>query len=163
MAAQPGSRHPRLAVLLYSTATAVYLLDRLTKILAERYLEGRPAIEVIPGVFHLRYITNPGGAFGLFGGLTWLFVLASLVVVGVILVSSRRLPSATSAVALGLVLGGALGNVTDRLIRGPRFSGEVVDFLDFRIWPVFNLADSAIVVGAILLLVTGLRPERAKE
>jgi signal peptidase II len=166
VAAQPSSRPLRsrsLARILYLTAAGAYVLDRVTKILAERYLEGRPAVEIIPGVFDLRFTTNPGGAFGLFGGLTWLFVVASLIVVGVILVASRRLTSAPSAVALGLVLGGALGNVTDRLIRGSGFSGEVVDFLDFHVWPVFNLADSAIVIGAILLLVIGLRPERHGE
>jgi signal peptidase II len=60
-------------------------------------------------------------------------------------------------VALGLVLAGAVGNLTDRLIRGPGFSGEVVDFIDLHVWPVFNLADSAIVVGAAILLLHGLR------
>jgi signal peptidase II len=60
-------------------------------------------------------------------------------------------------VGLGLVLAGAVGNLTDRMIRGPRFSGEVVDFIDLHVWPVFNLADSAIVVGAAILLVHGLR------
>jgi signal peptidase II len=140
----------------------MYVLDRLTKFLAERHLEGRPPIEIIPRVFQLRFTTNPGGAFGLFGRATWLFVGASFVVVVIILIASRRPPSLTGAVALGLVLAGALGNLTDRLLRGPGFSGEVVDFLDFRVWPVFNVADSCIVVGAALLLLTGApgpRPE----
>ena len=150
---------PRLAFLLYSAAALVYALDRVTKILAEQQLSGRPPVEIIPGVVQLRYTTNPGGAFGLFGGAAWLFVLASVVVIVAVVVSSRRLPSALAAVALGFVLGGALGNLTDRIIRGPSFSGEVVDFIDFQVWPVFNLADSAIVVGAALLLVSSFRRE----
>jgi signal peptidase II len=138
----------------------VYVLDRITKVLAERNLQGREPVELVPGVFQLRFTTNPGGAFGLFGGLTWLFVTASIAVVLVIVVVSRKLPSRVTAVALGLILGGALGNLTDRLVRGPGFSGEVVDFLDFLVWPVFNVADSAIVVGALILVVGGIRRDR---
>jgi signal peptidase II len=150
---------PRLVLLLYSAAALVYALDRLTKVLAENYLGGRPPVEIVPGVLELRFTTNPGGAFGLFGGAAWLFVLASVVVVVAVVVSARRLPSALAAVSLGFVLGGALGNLTDRVIRGPGFSGEVVDFIDFQVWPVFNLADSAIVVGAILLFLSSFRRE----
>jgi signal peptidase II len=150
---------PRLALLLYSAAGLVYALDRVTKVLAEQHLSGRPPVEIVPGVVQLRFTTNPGGAFGLFGGAAWLFVLASVVVIVAVVVSSRRLPSALAAVSLGFVLGGALGNLTDRVIRGPAFSGEVVDFIDFQVWPVFNLADSAIVVGAALLLLSSFRRE----
>jgi signal peptidase II len=132
-------------------------VDRLTKFLAERHLEGEAPVEVIPRVLQLRFTTNPGGAFGLFGRAAWLFVGASLVVIVVILFASRRPPSRGGAVALGLVLGGAMGNLTDRLVRAPGFSGEVVDFLDFHFWPVFNVADSCIVIGAALLLLAGAR------
>ena len=155
----PGLRH-RLTIILYAVAAAVYVLDRVTKSLAERHLQGRSPVEIIPEVFQLRFTTNPGGAFGLFGGLTWLFITTSIVVILVIVLVSRSVPGKTSAVGLGLILGGALGNLTDRLIRGPGLSGEVVDFLDFRVWPVFNLADSGIVVGALILLAVGLRRER---
>jgi signal peptidase II len=158
-AGPPGLRH-RLTITLYAVAAAVYVLDRLTKVLAERHLQGRSPVEIIPEVFQLRFTTNPGGAFGLFGGLTWLFVTTSIVVALVIVLVSRSVPARTSAVGLGLILGGALGNLTDRVVRGPGFSGEVVDFLDFRVWPVFNVADSGIVVGALILLVAGLRRER---
>lgn len=114
-------------------------------------------MEVIPGVFQLRYTTNPGGAFGLFGGQVWLFVTMSVVVLVAVALTSRDLPGRAPAVGLGLVLAGALGNLTDRLVRGPGFSGEVVDFLDFHVWPVFNVADSAIVLGAVILLFLGVR------
>jgi signal peptidase II len=153
----PLTRRRRLTGLLYTTAAIAYGFDRLTKWQAEEHLAGRPPIELIPGVLQLRYTTNPGGAFGLFGGLTWLFVAVSVVVIVVVLLASRDLPGPFPAVGLGLVLAGAVGNLTDRMIRGPRFSGEVVDFIDLHVWPVFNLADSAIVVGAAILLVHGLR------
>jgi signal peptidase II len=129
-------------------------------VLAEAQLEGRPPIELIPGVLQLRFTTNPGGAFGLFGNLSVLFVVFSVVVITVVILVSRNLPSRMSAVALGLILGGAVGNLTDRLIRGEGFRGEVVDFIDFHVWPVFNAADSAIVIGAVLLLVQGFLRER---
>ncbi|HVM12169.1 MAG TPA: signal peptidase II [Actinomycetota bacterium] len=153
--ADAAARTGRLRILLASVAVAGYALDRVTKILAERHLEGRPPIDLIDGVLRLRFATNPGGAFGLFGGATWLFLLASVAVVIVVIVAARKLPSRTSAVGLGLILAGALGNLTDRAIRGPSFSGEVVDFIDLHVWPVFNVADSCIVVGAGLLLVAG--------
>jgi signal peptidase II len=107
-------------------------------------------------VVQLRYTTNAGGAFGLFGGQPWLFFAATLLVCGAIAVISSRLTSSPGAVGLGLILGGALGNLTDRILRGPGVSGRVVDFIDFHIWPVFNAADSAIVVGALVILVAGL-------
>ena len=157
------SRRVRLAVTLYSAAVGAYLLDRLTKYLAERYLAGKPPVQVVPDVAQLRYTTNSGGAFGLFGGQPWLFFAATLVVCAAIVVASGRLSSGASALGLGLILGGALGNLTDRIIRGPGVSGHVIDFIDFHVWPVFNLADSAIVVGALVILLTGLRRQPAAE
>jgi signal peptidase II len=112
-------------------------------------------------VLQLRFTTNPGGAFGLFGSLPALFVAISVLVVVAVLFASRDLPSVASALGLGLVLAGGLGNLTDRAIRGPGFSGEVVDFIDFHVWPVFNLADTALVVGAAVLLISGIRRDRA--
>lgn len=141
-------------------AAVVYLVDRVTKVLAETHLEGRPPVELIPGVLQLRFTTNPGGAFGLFGNLSLLFVVFSVVVIGVVILASRNLPGRLSAVALGLILGGAVGNLTDRLIRADGFRGEVVDFIDFHVWPVFNAADSAIVIGAALLLIQSFRRDR---
>jgi signal peptidase II len=136
------------------------VIDRVTKVLAESHLQGRPPVELVPAVLQLRFTTNPGGAFGLFGNLSVLFVVFSVIVIAVVILASRNLPGRLSAVALGLILGGAVGNVTDRLIRGDGFRGEVVDFIDFHVWPVFNAADSAIVIGAVLLLVQGFRRDR---
>jgi signal peptidase II len=151
------TRRGRLAVVLYAVAAGAYLLDRLTKFLAVRYLAGKPPVEVIPHVVRLRYTTNAGGAFGLFGSQPWLFFAATLLVCAVIAVISIRLSSSPGAVGLGLILGGALGNLTDRILRGPGVSGRVVDFIDLHVWPVFNAADSAIVVGALVILIAGLR------
>ena len=138
----------------------MYVLDRVTKILVETYLQGREPVELISGVVQLRFTTNPGGAFGLFGEWSWLFVLVSVAVIIVIVLASRSLPSTAAAVGCGLILGGALGNLTDRLIRGSGLSGEVVDFIDLHVWPVFNLADTGIVVGAAVLLIVGFRRDR---
>ncbi len=151
----------RLAAWLYLSAGLVYLTDRLTKMWAERALFGRPPVTVIPGVVQLTYTTNSGGAFGLGQSAPWLFAGATVVVAATIVAASLRLRHSATAVALGLILGGGIGNLTDRALRGDGvLSGPVVDFIDFQVWPVFNLADSAIVVGALLLLVIGLRRER---
>jgi len=133
--------------------------------MAEQHLFGRPPIVLIPGILQLRYTTNSGGAFGLFPGQPWLFFVATVAVcVVIVVVASRGLTSWRAALGLGLILGGAFGNLTDRIVRGPSItggwrgiSGGVVDFIDFHIWPVFNLADSAIVIGVLLVVLTGIR------
>jgi signal peptidase II len=151
----------RLAAWLYGTAGLTYLADRITKLWAERALAGRPPVTVIPGVLQLNYTTNSGGAFGLGQSAPWVFAAATILVAAAIVASSFRLRSGPAAVALGLILGGAFGNLTDRAARGDGLlSGRVVDFIDFHVWPVFNVADSAIVIGALLLAVGGLRRER---
>jgi signal peptidase II len=151
------TRAGRSAVWLYMVAGLTYVLDRLTKVWAERSLPGRP-ITVIPHVFRLSYTTNSGGAFGLGESAPWLFAAATVVVAAAIVIASTRLGHATTAVALGLILGGAAGNLTDRALGGDSLlGGRVVDFIDLHVWPVFNVADSAIVVGAVLLAVAGLR------
>lgn len=142
---------------MFGWAALAYGLDRLTKAWAEAALAGRPPMRVVPGVLHLRFTTNPGGAFGLFGGQPWLFLATTLVVCLAIVLSAPRIRGRLNAAGFGLILGGALGNLTDRILRGPGFSGRVVDFIDLQVWPVFNLADSAIVVGAALVVLAGLR------
>jgi signal peptidase II len=151
------SRRARLAALLYGAGAAAYLLDRLTKVVAEHHLQGRPPITLIPHVLSLDYTTNSGGAFGLFGSQPWLFFIATVAVCLVIVIASWRVSSAAVAVGLGMILGGALGNLTDRIIRGSGVSGRVVDFMHVNLWPVFNAADSAIVVGAALVVLASAR------
>lgn len=150
----------RAALLLFATSGLVYVLDRVTKLWAERALPGKP-IEVIRGVATLRYTTNSGGAFGLGESAPWLFATATVVVAGVILLTATRHTRIVTAVALGLVLGGALGNLTDRLVRGDGIvGGRVVDFIDLHVWPVFNLADASIVIGGLLLALWSWRDGR---
>jgi signal peptidase II len=151
----------RGAALLLASAATVFLLDRLSKAWAEAAL-ARDPFDLIPGVLTLRFTTNSGGAFSLGQSAPWFFATATILVSAVIVATAFRHRSATSAIALGLVLGGALGNLADRLLRGPGVSGRVVDFIDLHVWPVFNLADTAIVVGALLFIWSTFR-EPARE
>jgi signal peptidase II len=153
----------RAAQTLFVTAFVAYGLDRVTKILAEGTLLPGDPIDLIPGVLTLRFTTNSGGAFSIGQSAPWFFVGVSVVVAVIILATAFRHTSRLVGASLGLVLGGALGNLTDRAIRAPGMRGRVVDFIDFHIWPVFNLADTAIVVGAILLAWTGLRERREES
>jgi signal peptidase II len=153
----------RSAAALFATAAGVFLADRLSKIWVEHALAGRPPIDVIPGVVSLTFTTNSGGAFSVGEHAPWLFAAASIGVSIVIVATGFRRRAALPSVALGLVLGGALGNLTDRLVRGPAVGGRVVDFIDLHVWPVFNLADAAIVVGALLLAWVSYRGGRRQE
>jgi signal peptidase II len=150
------TRGVRLAAWLYGIAAITYLVDRVTKIWAEQVLATRPPLQILSGVLQLNYTTNSGGAFSIGGSAPWVFAGASVIVIGLIVVASFRIARPTFAVALGLVLGGALGNLTDRVVRGPGLSGRVVDFIDLHVWPVFNVADSAIVLGAVILVISSL-------
>ncbi len=126
------------------------LADQITKALALRFLSSVPTVPVLPGVFHLTLVENTGVAFGLFRGQGLAVTLATLAVLAGLgwsaLHGTRQRPSRWTVLGVGLILGGALGNLADRARLG-----AVVDFLDFRVWPVFNLADSCITVGAALV------------
>ena len=152
---EPGRRG---AAILFGTAAGAYTLDRLTKWWVEVSLEGRPPIRLIPGVLDLRFTSNSGGAFSIGTSAPLLFAAASVAVSAFIVATAWRHSNALVAASLGLILGGALGNLTDRLIRDPSFlHGRVVDFIDVHVWPVFNVADSSIVIGAVLLAVSSFR------
>jgi signal peptidase II len=149
-------------MLLFATAAGTYAVDRATKIWAESALAGRRPIVVIPGVLDLAYTTNSGGAFGLGQSAWWLFTFATIAVAAAIALAAFRIRGRATGAALGLILGGALGNLTDRLLRGEMpLRGRVVDFIDLHVWPVFNLADTAIVVGALLLAVFAAHHEES--
>ena len=145
--------------LLAATAAIALLLDVLSKIVVVAILETRPPVELLGGGLYLVVYRNSGAAFSLATGLTWLLSLIALGVVVAIVRLAPRLRSAGWAFGLGLVLGGALGNLVDRLLRAPGpLRGHVVDFLsllapDGSVWPVFNLADSAIVCGGVVLVL----------
>ncbi|MDD4953789.1 MAG: signal peptidase II [Candidatus Omnitrophica bacterium] len=125
----------------------VLLLDQLTKFLISKILSYGQSLPVIGGVFHLTLLGNRGAAFGILKNQTPFFIFASLLAISLIYFELRKKKHNISyEIALGLICSGTLGNLIDRI----RF-GYVIDFLDFRIWPVFNIADSAISIGAVLL------------
>ncbi len=146
----------RNLVIVAITATLVYGADLATKIWAvARLSEPDDSIEIVGDLFQLELTRNPGAAFGIGVSMTIVFTLLSLVVIAVVLRTANRLGSTWWALVFGLVLGGALGNLTDRLFRSPGFMrGHVVDFLHLKNWPVFNLADTAFcIAGAIVFLL----------
>lgn len=148
----------RLTTGLLLVAAVVVAVDQVAKALALHRLAGREPVELLGGVVELRLVRNAGAAFGLAGGATIVFSLVAAVVVVAILRTARRLRSAGWALALGLVLGGALGNLVDRVVRDPAvLRGHVVDFIELPHWPVFNVADSAICAGAVVVVVLSLR------
>jgi signal peptidase II len=130
----------------------------VTKALAVAALQPGEVVPVVGGLLQLRLVRNPGAAFSFATGATWVFTLIAAVVVVVVLRVSRRVRSTTWAVALGLLLAGAAGNLTDRLLRAPAVArGHVVDFLELPHWPVFNVADSAICAAAALIVLLSAR------
>jgi signal peptidase II len=155
-------RRPRTRLLLV-LAAAVLLTDLVTKLVVVAAIEPGADIRVLGGALYLTHLRNTGAAFSFAEGFTVLFTLVAVAVAVIIVRTARRLFSTAWAVTLGLVLGGALGNLIDRIFRDPGFlRGGVVDFLsvlgpDGRVWPVFNVADSAIVCGGILGVFLALR------
>ncbi len=149
------SRRPPLT--LFSVALVVLVLDALSKgLVGSRIAEGQ-SVELIPRILYLTHTTNTGGAFGLSTGTPWLFGIVSAAVALFIVRHAFHLESMWKAVAFGLILGGAVGNLVNRLSGGLDLSGKVVDFIDFRVWPVFNLADSAVVIGGVMLALSYAR------
>lgn len=147
---------------LLLTAAAVVAADQVTKSVALGALADGP-VELFGGLVVLRLTFNPGGAFGVFQGVPGFFLVAGIAVVVLILLWARRLEDHRWTVPLGLVLGGGAGNLCDRILRDT--GGRVVDFVDLRFWPVFNLADAAISIGVVVLLLLSLRgePEGARR
>ena len=152
----PGRR--RVGVLAV-VAGSVLALDLASKVAVVARLEGRTPVELAGGLLTLRVIRNPGAAFGLGVGMTIVFSIVAAAVVVTIIRLAPRLRSLTWAMALGLILGGAFGNLIDRVARSPGpLRGHVVDFLDVTGFPwIFNLADSAIVCGGALMVLASLR------
>lgn len=158
----PAPRRPRTR-LLFALASAVLLADLATKLAVVATIDRGEDIRLLGGALYLTHVRNTGAAFSFAEGFTVLFTLVAATVAVVIVRTARKLFSTGWAVTLGLVLGGALGNLIDRLFREPGFlRGGVVDFLsvfgpDGSVFPVFNVADSAIVCGGILGAALALR------
>lgn len=142
----------RALAVLGALAVVAYGLDQLTKLwVTSTMLEGQ-RIPVLPPLLHWYYIRNSGAAFSIGENVTWVFSIIMTLVSAAIIVYAPRVRSVAWATALGLVLGGALGNLTDRLFREPSFGmGHVVDFIQLPNFAIFNVADSAVVTGVVLI------------
>jgi signal peptidase II len=148
----------RDSVSFWLTAAIVVVADQYTKyLISSNFIPGE-SHTLIPKVLWLTYVQNVHGAFGLFGSRAWLLVAMALVVLGIFWYSFRDVASRSRLVriAFGGIVGGAIGNIVDRL-----HYQYVVDFIDLRWWPVFNVADSCITIGVALLVLTTLVRERA--
>jgi signal peptidase II len=143
---------------LFSVAWTIWILDLATKIWAVNNLSFKSNIKVIGELFQLTLVRNPGAAFSFATGATVFLSLFSLIVMIAILYYSPKITSRGWAVVLGLVLGGILGNLVDRIFREPGvLRGHVIDWLQIPNFPVFNIADSAIVVAALISMVLTAR------
>lgn len=127
----------------------VFIIDQLVKHLVVSTMHLGQSFPVIKGIFHITYVLNPGAAFGMLEHQRWFFIVVALaaVLLGVAFYKKLQQESFLMRSGAGLLLGGAVGNLADRIQ-----SGLVVDFLDFRVWPVFNIADIAICAGAGMLI-----------
>ncbi|HJR90608.1 MAG TPA: signal peptidase II [Aeromicrobium sp.] len=145
------------AIRIFATAAGcVWVLDQATKALAVATLDPTRSITLVPHVFWLTLTRNSGAAFSAGAEMTFLLSMIAIIVVVTVIRMARRLEDRGWALGLGLLLGGALGNLTDRILRAPSpFRGEVVDFLHLTHWPVFNVADMALTAAAVVILHRG--------
>jgi signal peptidase II len=155
-----ADEHPsrRPLGLFFGVAAAAYLLDLTTKLVAVSRLEDRPPVQVIGDFLQLTLVRNPGAAFSTGTSYTVLLSLVAVAAVAVVLVLSRRLNDRLWAIGLGCLLGGVLGNLTDRVFRAPGFlRGHVIDFFQLPNWPVFNVADMCINAAAAIIILQAIR------
>jgi signal peptidase II len=161
-AAQAARRRPirvGALVLIAAVAAVVYGLDQGSKYLITQNLDKGDVVPVLGELLQLRFVTNSGAAFSLGSGFTWILSIVAAGIVVFAIWFAPRIRSLAWASLLGLVLGGGLGNLTDRLFREPGFGvGHVVDFLQIYAFPaIFNVADIAVVAGAVLFVLLSLR------
>jgi len=158
--------HIKAIRLVIIVAALSVFLDQLTKAIVRKYVAARGVIEVISGFFEIRYIDNTGAAFGMFRGRNTIFIIISILVIGFVFVYYRQFKgNLWMRLSLGLLLGGALGNLIDRVIFR-----SVTDFIrvrwwfiHLRWWPIFNLADAFICIGAAMLMVGMFRRNEFTE
>ncbi len=143
---------------LYLTAWVVWLIDLGTKVWAVEVLSSRANVKVIGSFLQLTFVQNSGAAFGIGAGSTIIFTFFALAVLIFITRYALQITSKGWALVCGLVLGGILGNLTDRIFREPSFlQGHVIDWIQIPNWPVFNIADSAIVIAAVVAIILTIR------
>lgn len=145
---------------LFVLPLAVVILDQFSKYIVVENMALGESIPIIEEVFHLTYILNPGAAFGMFAHNRLFFIAIAVIVIGIIIWARREILASPWEVkaGCGLFLGGAIGNLIDRARQG-----LVIDFLDFRIWPVFNIADIAICIGVGLIIWNLLKTELKRD
>jgi len=154
--------------LFVAVALGIWAIDQITKALAVHYLEGGDRVTVVPGVFWLGFVRNPGAAFGAGAGFTIAISMVAIVVSVALVFMARRLRDRWWAVAFGFFGAGAIGNLTDRLFREPgMLHGHVVDFFELPNWPLFNVADVSLNVAAVMIVIrafqgVGLDGRRSK-
>ncbi len=153
--AEPGPTSSSSHRLIFAVvAVTAYLVDLVTKILAVRHLTEGDPVDVVDGLLRLDLVRNPGAAFSTGTSYTLVLSVIALVAAGVVIRFGRRLGDRTWAVALGLLLAGVCGNLTDRIFRDPGvLRGHVVDFLELPHWPVFNVADMLIDAAVVLIII----------
>lgn len=144
-------------------STILVIIDQVSKIIVTNNLTNNKSVEVIKSFFYLTYTNNTGAAFSILTGKRILLILVSLIVIGILIyyIKKTKIEKKINKIALSLVIGGSIGNLIDRIIKG-----AVIDFLDFKIfgynYPIFNLADTFIVLGVFLLLIGMFRKEEKK-
>lgn len=145
---------------LFVLPLAVVILDQFSKYIVVENMALGESIPIIEELFHLTYILNPGAAFGMFAHNRLFFIAIAVVVIGIIIWARREILASPWEVkaGCGLFLGGAIGNLIDRARQG-----LVIDFFDFRIWPVFNIADIAICIGVGLIIWNLLKTELKRD
>lgn len=145
---------------LFVLPLAVVILDQFSKYIVVENIALGESIPIIEEVFHLTYILNPGAAFGMFAHNRLFFIAIAVIVIGIIIWARREILASPWEVkaGCGLFLGGAIGNLIDRARQG-----LVIDFFDFRIWPVFNIADIAICIGVGLIIWNLLKTELKRD
>ena len=153
-----GPRRPRLLLLFAAVALAAYAVDQVTKVLAVEKLEGQDDVHLVGDLLQLHFTRNPGAAFSLGTEFTPVLSVVAIAAACAVLWFVRRVGSLGWACALGFLLAGITGNLTDRLLRAPDvLHGHVVDFLQLPHWPIFNVADVCINIAAGLILILAFR------
>jgi signal peptidase II len=141
------------------TVIGVFLADRISKLMVLNLIDENDSVEIISNVLYLNHVTNTGAGFSLFHALPHshvFLIFSSLIIIGIILLSYDKIDEPISPY-IALVVGGATGNLIDRIVYG-----HVIDFIDIRIWPVFNLADTAISIAGVMILIYILRKDEKK-
>ncbi|MCC3290726.1 MULTISPECIES: signal peptidase II [unclassified Arthrobacter] len=157
-AGRSRARRGKPAAIMLAVAVIAVIADQLTKLWVVSTMAEGQITDVLPPILRWHFIRNPGAAFSIGTDYTWVFTIIMVLVSGFLAYLMFRVRSLAWATALGLVLGGALGNLTDRLFREPSFGqGHVVDFIAFPNFAIFNIADSCVVSGVILVCLLTLR------